>query len=251
MRAKIAVIGGTSLFGSSLFSHLQEKIVETPFGKVIVYTDGDEGKLVFVQRHHADGENGSEMYRPPHLINHRANFHAISQFNVDAVIAVASVGSLQKSIHPGTLIIPDDYFSICSPLFSVYDDQRAHIVPSFDAPLRGVIIDTLNSADLRESIIEKGVYVQTSGPRFETPREIHFLSSLGDIVGMTCANEATAAKELKLRYAIIAMVDNMGNGLASRPLTPEEFLKAVQQHQSVIESAVGICLKRLVTHEFE
>lgn len=61
--------------------------------------------------------------------------------------------------------------------------------------------------DIIEQPREKSVvYVQTRGPRFETVAEVRFLATLGHIVGMTGAHEATYCQERGLRYASVCMV---------------------------------------------
>lgn len=248
MRAKIAIIGGTSLLTSSLFSNLEPTTIETPHGKAIIYTSSEEeNDLIFLQRHHADGDAGMEVYKPPHLINHRANFHAISLFQPKAILAVCSVGSLNKDYPPGTLCLPDDYFSTFNPTFCVYDDNRAHIVPSINSEIRDILSSCLTHNNIKALNTDTGItYVQTTGPRFETKSESRYLSCMGDIVGMTGGNEATAAVELNLKYCILSMIDNYANGLSEIVLTNQQFKENVKKHQIIVEHAVKICIEKLL-----
>lgn len=253
MKAKVAVIGGTSLLASSIFSHLEATAISTPYGTSLVYTNAErDSDIIFIQRHHADGDAGVSVYHPPHLINHRANLHALSQFSPSVVLAVCSVGSLKPTtLPPGSLCLPDDYFAIFCPTFCVHEDARAHIVPAIDSSTRAVLTTALEKEQdppIPGLTTQSGVtYVQTTGPRFETSAESAFLSNCGDIVGMTAANEATAAKELGLKYAVLSMVDNCANGLADNVLTPEEFKESVAKHQVVVERATKICIEKLVS----
>lgn len=240
---KLGILGGTSLFNSSVFSQLQSKTVSTPHGDAILYIDS---KIVFIQRHHADGAAGSKVYRPPHLINHKANLAAMQKEGVDKIVAVCSVGSLSEKIQIGHVIVPDDYFYLFGPPVSYYDDKQAHIVPGFDVKLRENIIEALLAEKILGFQNTNAVYVQVTGPRFETRSEIRFLSSIGDVIGMTAASEATIAKELKIPYAMLAMVDNMGNGLASSRLTKEIFMQNVTIHQGVVERSVAAALEKLL-----
>lgn len=246
---KVAVVGGTSLLQSTVFSHLTPTTIETPHGNVILHVD-DKDSLVFLQRHHADADAGADTYRPPHLINHRANFAAILQQRVDAIVAVCSVGSLNKAVPPGTLICPDDYFYLFGPSYSYSDDATAHIVPTIDKDVRSLIIDAVKEASVDTFNPGSAVYVQTVGPRFETPAEVRFLTTVGDIIGMTGSHEATISKELNMKYAILAMVDNMGNGLSEKQLTHDEFKASVKRHQGVVETAIDAIVKRLLQHNF-
>ncbi len=61
---------------------------------------------------------------------------------------------------------------------------------------------------------------------------------------MTAAFEATLAMEMKIPYALICMVDNLGNGLADRDLSLEEFKKGVHQNQLTVEKVCSIILRR-------
>ncbi len=64
-------------------------------------------------------------------------------------------------------------------------DERSHIAPCYDEELRSLLLRVVGNQ------AKSGVYVQTRGPRFETRAEVRFLATLGDVVGMTGADEAT------------------------------------------------------------
>ncbi len=230
--SRLAVIGGTGLINSSLFSGLAVQEVHTPHGTVCVHVSPT---LVYVNRHHTTAE-----YAQPGQINHRATFCALQQLSVTKVLAVCSVGSLTLSLPPGSLLLPDDYFGLLDPLATHYhDDYRAHIVPSLCPTLRRAFVDALTGASITPTATT-GVYVQTRGPRFETPAEIRFIqrTAVGDVIGMTAGSEATVAAELKMPYQPMCMVDNYANGIGEANLTLEEFKHNVAKHQPMVERAV-------------
>ena len=70
---------------------------------------------------------------------------------------------------------------------------------------------------------DTGVYVETRGPRFETPAEVRWLAPHGDVIGMTAASEATLFVERGMNYAMLGVVDNLANGLGDQPLTLEAY----------------------------
>jgi 5'-methylthioadenosine phosphorylase len=96
------------------------------------------------------------------------------------------------------------------------------VTPGFDEGLRLILLRAAENLNL--DIVKHGVYVQSKGPRLETPAEVRFFSSLGDVVGMTVASEATLAKEVGVGYACICSVDNYANGMSPKPLGMEEIL---------------------------
>ncbi len=72
-----------------------------------------------------------------------------------------------------------------------------------------------------------GVYAGVRGPQFETPAEIRMLRALGgDVVGMSVALEAIAARHAGLRLAGLAFVSNLAAGLGDQELRPEHVEEA-------------------------
>ena len=122
-----------------------------------------------------------------------------------------------------------------------------HILYAVPSPLIGPNIEELGtrfpdmsevySKELREKVkkvavklgqtLKEGVYLQTSGPSFETPAEIRAFRVLGaDVVGMSTACEAVAARHMGLEVCGISCVSNLASGMASAPLTHEEVQEA-------------------------
>lgn len=242
----LAIVGGTSLLKSDIFASLSPTKVETPYGTATVYTGKSaEGKeIVFLQRHHANED--AATYQPPHMIDHRRSFAALVALKVSRIVAVCSVGGLRTTFPPSSLVLPDDYFYLFGPAVSFYDDARGHIVPGIDSGLRSKLADVLSAGDGTAGLTRaSATYVQTTGPRFETRAEVAFLGTLGHVIGMTGASEATMAAELKIPYAIMAMVDNFANGVEAEGLTSEGFQDSVKKNQSTVEGAVKLIVAGL------
>lgn len=215
--------------------------VIAPGGEEIVAAT-ERGGAVVLPRHGAAG-----AYRLPHRIDHEANLRLLAERGCDRVLAVCSVGSLDREAIPvGTLVCPDDFIALQLTVTSL-DDARAHAMPGFDREWRAEVLAAWartrtdggvplvgghhgyptsgTGGEARTDVAELrdgGVYWQTNGPRFETPAEIRMMAAHADLVGMTLASECVLAGELGLRYAAICVVDNLANGLAPEPLTPEE-----------------------------
>ena len=107
----------------------------------------------------------------------------------------------------------------------------------YDASLREIIRKTAKDLGIR---LQEGVYIQLTGPNFETPAEVRMCRTLGaDAVGMSTACEAVAANHMGLRICGISCITNMAAGLGAAKLS----------HAEVQETAdrVSRDFKRLVT----
>jgi purine-nucleoside phosphorylase len=73
----------------------------------------------------------------------------------------------------------------------------------------------------------EGVYVQFRGPHYETPAEVRMAATLGgDLVGMSTALEAIAARHAGLEVLGISLVTNLAAGISPTPLSHDEVLEA-------------------------
>jgi 5'-methylthioadenosine phosphorylase len=207
----LGIIGGSSFLEGNLLEGTQAQTIDTEFGAANVFV-GDG--YVFLPRH------GHGAYRPPHRIPHRAHVTAFLTLGVTGVVGLNSVGSLDPDLGPGTVVVADDYLSVHPPP-TFAGDERLHIVPTLSGDLRELLLKAARSVE--GPVVDGGVYVETRGPRFETPAEIRWLSTLGDIVGMTAASEATLFVEREIGYAMLGVVDNFANGIAKELLTFEVY----------------------------
>ena len=227
----LAIIGGTSLLQSKLFCSCKEVSVQTEYGSVEVLR-GDH--FLFLQRH------GKNSTTPPHEINHLANLAALNILGTSKIVAINSTGSLKRALVPGSLVIPDDYFNLFNiPTF--FNNELKFTIPGMDENLRQLIIETALANNIQ--VIPSGVYFQTRGPSLETPAEIKFISKIGDVVGMTMANEAILAKELSLKFASICSVDNFANGISNTQLTIEEIHEYQSLNLEKIENLLQLVLE--------
>ena len=64
------------------------------------------------------------------------------------------------------------------------------------------------------------MYVQTSGPNFESPAEIKMFAAVGaDAVGMSTACEAVAARHVNIRVCAVSCISNMASGISKEELS--------------------------------
>jgi purine-nucleoside phosphorylase len=111
-----------------------------------------------------------------------------------------------------------------------------HLNLTATSPLVGatfVDLTNLYSQRLRELArrldpeLSEGVYAALPGPHYETPAEIRMLRLLGaDLVGMSTALEAIAARAAGLEVFGLSMVTNAAAGITGEELDHQEVLAA-------------------------
>jgi len=221
----IGIIGGTGIYEIvKMGEEVKTMIIETPYGKSpeinIFKLYGKE--VVFMPRHAKGHVN------PPHMINYRANIHAMKQMGIERIIATNAVGSLEIDVKPGDFLVPHDFLDFTKIReFTFYDSKDSKIThiditEPYCHDLRDILI---SSGD----VVGNGVYVCTEGPRFETAAEIKMFKQLGgSVVGMTGIPEAILARELEICYASICMVSNYAASISPSKLTVEEVFEVVE-----------------------
>jgi purine nucleoside phosphorylase len=224
-----AIIAGTSLLSSMIFKNWGETPVDTPYGRVAVQKASQH---LFLQRH-------GRKPVPPHKINHHANIWALKSLGVEGVIAINSVGSLKTSLKPDTFIIPDDFVSTCGiPTF--FDYEMRFTIPRMDSVYAQRLYRVCQALEVET--VMGGVYIQTSGPRFETRAEVNILKKEGDVVGMTMASEATLCMEYAIPYVSLCSIDNYCNGILKAPLTMQEVEEQIRKNARTIETVIHAIL---------
>ncbi|GAA1320672.1 purine-nucleoside phosphorylase [Leucobacter albus] len=121
-----------------------------------------------------------------------------------------------------------------------------HINLTAASPLEGatfVDLTDLYSKRLRDlarevdSTLDEGVYVQFRGPHYETPAEVRYAGIIGgDIVGMSTALEAIAAREAGMEVIGLSLITNLAAGIQETPLSHEEVIAAGREAEPRLAS---------------
>jgi 5'-methylthioadenosine phosphorylase len=201
----IGIIGGSGLYEIEGLKVLEEREVETPFGRPSApLLIGELGgrRVAFLPRH------GRHHEFSPSTLPYRANVWAMKQAGVFWLVAVNAVGSLREEIAPGQFVVPHQIIDKTSKRpNTMYDGFVAHVglADPFESMLREALIAATRAVD-GVVLHERGTYVCMEGPAFSTVAESHMHRAWGaDIVGMTAMPEARLAREAEMSYASIAL----------------------------------------------
>lgn len=172
----------------------------------------------------------------------RAVAHAVrtaAACGASTVVLTNGCGGLRPEWAPGTPVLISD-----------------HINMTGTSPLEGatfVDLTDLYSARLRalareiDPSLEEGVYVQFRGPHYETPAEVRMARVIGgDLVGMSTALEAIAARHAGLEILGLSLVTNPAAGISPTPLSHEEVLDAGRDAAPRLATLLATITKRIL-----
>lgn len=203
--AMVGIIGGSGLYEMDGVEVIGETRVNTPFGEtsdVFVLCKIEGVPVAFMPRH------GRGHRIPPHKINYRANIWALKKIGATHLISVSAVGSMKENIHPGDLVIVDQFIDRTKGRpETFFDDGIVGHVPFAYPVCEDLATAAYNAAVSKGVTVHKGgTYVCIEGPAFSTRAESLLYRSWGvDVIGMTNYQEAKLAREAELCFATIAL----------------------------------------------
>jgi len=154
------------------------------------------------------------------------------------VVLTNGCGGLREDFAPGQPVLISDHLNLTSV-----------------SPLQGAIfVDLTDLYSLRlrtiarevEPTLPEGVYAQLPGPHYETPAEIRMLRTMGaDLVGMSTALEAIAARAAGVEVLGISLVTNLAAGMSGEPLNHEEVLTTGRESAQRMGALLAQLVSRL------
>ena len=154
------------------------------------------------------------------------------------VVLTNGCGGLNPEWPPGTPVLISDHLNLtgASPLEGA---TFVDLTDLYSSRLRAVCREV--QPDLPE-----GVYAQFRGPQYETPAEVRMAGRLGaDLVGMSTALEAIAAREAGLEILGVSLVTNLAAGISGQPLSHEEVLAEGKAAAQRVGSMLAEVVRRL------
>jgi purine-nucleoside phosphorylase len=145
------------------------------------------------------------------------------------IVLTNASGGIRAGLRPGQSVLIRDQLNLTarSPL--------AGPPPPDGYPSRFTDLSDLYAARLRaiaraaDPELAEGVYAALPGPHYESPAEILMLRTCGaDLVGMSTALEAIAARHLGAEVLGISLVTNIAAGLSDQPLNHVDVLATGQ-----------------------
>ena len=225
------------ILGSGLGDYADEIQIET----TIDYTEiegfptstvaGHKGRFVFG---YVKGYPMTDVVLPTRLMG---------MMGAKKLFLTNAAGGVNPNFKPGDFMMITDHITtgIPSPLIGPNIEELGSRFPDmsevYSRRLREVIRASAEKCGID---LQEGVYVQFTGPAYETPAEVRMAAIWGgDAVGMSTACEAMAARHMGIEVCGISCITNMAAGISKQELN----------HKEVQETAdrVAKSFKKLVT----
>jgi purine-nucleoside phosphorylase len=154
------------------------------------------------------------------------------------IVLTNGCGGLNPAWGPGTVVLIADHLNLTgrSPLRGA---EFVDLTDLYSSRLRGLARDV-------DSALPEGVYAQLPGPQYETPAEIRMLGTLGaDLVGMSTALEAIAARAAGMEVLGLSLVTNAAAGTTGAALDHAEVLASGRQAAHRLGTLLGGIVERM------
>lgn len=205
VKTTLGVIGGSGLYEMEGLKILEERRVETPFGRpsdAIIIGELEGKRVAFLPRH------GRGHVISPSEINFRANIYALKTLGVEQIFSVSAVGSMKEEIKPGDIVLIDQFIDRTTQRPSTFfgNGLVAHV--AFADPICRRLQEQVYQASKRlgKKVCKGGTYVCIEGPMFSTRAESKLYRTWGvDVIGMTNYQEAKLAREAEICYVTLAL----------------------------------------------
>lgn len=215
--------------------------VEGHDGRFLLGMIGEVPAVVMKGRvHYYEGYTMEEVVLPVRLMK-RMGIHTLFLTN--------AAGGINREFSVGDFMMITDQISsfVPSPLVGENVSELGERFPDMTHIYDVELMELIRRTAAEEKIeIQEGVYLQTSGPNFESPAEIRMYEVLGaNAVGMSTACEAIAARHAGVRVCGISCISNMACGISDEELSHLDVQAVADRRAGEFERLVTKSIKKM------
>ena len=214
---EIGIILGTGLGG--LVEHIENKqaidysdipnfpvsTVEGHSGRLIFGTLGGKNVVAMQGRfHYYEGYDMKQVTFPVRVMK---------ELNIKYLFVSNASGGVNPSFEIGDLMVITDHLNLMpNPLLGKNDNKLGVRFPDMSEAYDRKLIKLAYEVAQKQGIkLQKGVYVGTTGPTFETPAEYKYFHIIGgDTVGMSTVPEVIVARHSNIPVFAISIITDLG-----------------------------------------
>ena len=240
------------ILGSGLGDYAEKIQIE----KIVKYTDIEDFPVSTVQGHKGQFVFGYVKDVPVVLMQGRVHYYEgysmqdvvlptrlMGMMGAKKILLTNAAGGVNPSFRPGDFMLITDHITtaVPSPLIGPNIEELGCRFPDMSEVYAPELQEKVRKAAEKLQVpLQEGVYMQFTGPSYETPAEIRMCRTWGgDAAGMSTACEAVAANHMGMKVCGISCITNLAAGMSKQKL----------DHKEVQETAdrVSRQFKQLVT----
>ena len=191
-------------------------------GRFILGTLGDKKIICMKGRiHYYEGYPITDVVLPARIMK---------MMGAKVLFLTNASGGINPSFKAGDFMLLTGHISslVPNPLIGANIPELGVRFPDmtyvYDPELNDIIRSSAKELGIE---LKEGVYIQTTGPSYESPDEIRMFGRWGaDAVGMSTVVEAIAAHHAGMRVVAVSCIANLAAGISENKLTEEEVLEA-------------------------
>ncbi|GHU45941.1 purine nucleoside phosphorylase [Clostridia bacterium] len=256
-KPRLALVLGSGL-GGFADSIDAEKII--PYEKIrdfpVSTAPGHAGRFIFGDINCGGGINIPAVvmqgrihyYEGYHISDTVLPIRLMRLMGAEKLLLTNAVGSINTSFRPGDFMLICDHISsfVPNPLAGANFERLGVRFPDMSDVYSRTLREKIKAAKPHDVVMHEGVYVQTSGPSYESPAEIRmFRESGADVVGMSTVTEAIAARHCGFEVAGLSAVSNFGCGVTEEKLSHQDVLDMAEKIGPRFESLIKAAVKAI------
>ena len=220
-RPKTAIILGTGL--GQLATQIEEAEA-IPYGEIpnmpVSTVEGHSGKLIRVMK----------------------------ALGIETLFVSNAAGGTNSSFRVGDLMIIEDHINLFPehPLRGKNYDELGPRFPDMSEPYDFKLIKLAEQIAAEKGVhLQKGVYIGTQGPTFETRAEYRYFRNIGgDAVGMSTVPEVIVAHHAGMRVFGVSVITDLGGFGIPEKASHEEVQKAANAAQPIMTMIMSEMIRR-------
>lgn len=246
IKPKVALVLGSGLGD---FAKQVESVAEIPYSEIegfpVSTVAGHDGRFIFGyigevpvvlmkgRVHYYEGYSMQDVVLPIRLMG---------LLGAEILFLTNASGGVNKSFSAGDFMLITDQIStfVPSPLIGENLEKLGPRFPDmseiYNKDLQEIILSTAKEEKIP---LQEGIYLQFTGPNYESPAEVRMAGMLGaDAVGMSTTCEAIAANHMGMKICGISCITNMACGISENPLNHEEVQETANKKAPLFQKLV-------------
>ena len=201
---------------ASVEGHAGELVLGTLCGRRVVTMSG--------RFHYYEGHSLADITNPVRVIKF---------LGAPVLLVTNAAGAINRGFKVGDFMLITDHINNFKqdPLRGEHSDELGPRFVDMTYTYDRDLLALAERIGKRERIrLQKGVYLASTGPSYETPAEIRGYALIGaDAAGMSTIPEVIVARQMQMRVLGISCLTNMAAGVLERPLSHAEVIETTRR----------------------